>query len=158
MSSESGVLDPLKAILDDQRLEKNRWVDKYHWLALLADEFGGLTPDEFTTVLGARPPIHSCATYALIARCGTVPPSYQKRSKVGDVPNDLGAPAAVPDSQRENLPGRLREAGRSSEILHPDACSLVEEFIWSGEADETLLRSLAESGEMAGEAEGVGSS
>ena len=136
-----------KALLDDPRLEKNRWVDKYHWLALLADEFGGLTPDEFTAVLGAHHPIHASATYSLIARCGTVPPSYQKRSKVGDVPNDLGAPAAVPDSQRENLPGRLREAGRSSEILHPDACSLVEEVIWSGEADETLLRSLAESGE-----------
>lgn len=135
-----------KAILDDPRLEKNRWVDRYHWLALVADEIVGLTADEFATVLGARHPIYSCATYSLIARCGTVPPSYQKRPKAGDVPADLGAPAATPGQQLDDLPNRLREVGRSSEILHPEACSLVEEAIWSGEVDEVLLRSVAEAG------------
>lgn len=136
-----------KAILDDPRLEKNRWVDRYHWLALLADEFVGLSADEFATVLGARHPIHSCATYSLIARCGAVPSSYQKRPKAGDVPADLGAPATAPGPQVEDLPSRLREVGRSSEILHPEACALVEEAVWFGEVDDALLRSVAEAGD-----------
>lgn len=134
-----------KDILKDPRLERNRWVDRYHWLALLAHEFVGLSVEDISDVLSASSAIHGSATYSLIARLGCVPPAFQRRAKAGDIPADVGAPIAMmPDS---NIGDRLREAGRSSEHLHPNTCLLVEEAVWGGNVDEAMLNRIAGAGD-----------
>jgi len=140
-----GLGGAAKRFLHDPRLQPWRWVDRYHWLAVLADEFVGLDPKELQDALCVGQPIHSGAAYSLIGRLGMVPDGFQPKSRPGRAPASV-APGECPP-QEHAIVSALREVARSSEVLHPETEASVGNAIWYGDVSQDLLDDLAAEGE-----------
>jgi len=134
-----------KRFLHDPRIQPWRWVDRYHWLAVLADEFVGLDPKELQDALCVGQAIHSGAAYSLIGRLGMVPDGFHPKSRPGRSPASV-TPGELPP-QEHVIINALREVARSSEVLHPEAEASVENAIWYGDVSRDLLDDLAAEGE-----------
>lgn len=57
-----------KECLGNPRMKKNKWTDAYHWLAVIVEEFIGLTPATLREAIKHGRPIKCSAVAALIAK------------------------------------------------------------------------------------------
>lgn len=63
----SDILDAVKRICDDERLEKDRWSDRYHWLLLIIATFEGLDDSVIKTAFSHRQDYMSESSLALLS-------------------------------------------------------------------------------------------
>lgn len=132
-----------KDCLSDPRFKQNRWHEAYHWVALLADEFGGLDKETIIRVIVHGKPIGYSATIALIARLGFVPENFssdkqQRRSEALVTPietRELGV-----------LISELKEFSRESDELHPHLLDTIQETLAYSAIEESTLIGLAAMG------------
>jgi hypothetical protein len=130
-----------KEILDDPRIQRERWTDLYHWTALIADEFAGLTSEKITEVLMVGAPISGEATRSLIARLGQCPSDLPMRERAGRMP---AFPVVMPDSlSPAETRAQLQECCRHGENLHPNACMLIEQILIHPQLSDEELVSMA---------------
>ena len=134
-----------REFLSDPRMKMNRWADAYHWLAVIADEFVGLTPESIRNAIKRGQPIYAAAATALIARLGEVPEgvAFSKRTQSRPAPLSGGAPrVSDPDSIIKNL----TECSRNSDVLYPGLLDLLEDSLLLPALDENLVAELASKG------------
>lgn len=124
--------------LTDPRMRSNRWTDAYHWLAVIADEFAGLTSDVIRDALKHGHPITCCAAAALIARLGEVPQGVVFDRGVRRRPASFSG-TVQRETDADRLLQRLEDYSRDSDELHPALLSTIEEcFFLPALTDQTL--------------------
>lgn len=133
-----------KELLDDPRLQKDRWTDAYHWVAVIADEFGGLPPEQLEGVLLAGSPIHGSATRALIARLGRTPENLPLRDHPSRIPREIER--VLPPPSQGDVIASLMDCARTSERLHPATCRSIESAILNGTLPDDTLRAIDTAG------------
>jgi hypothetical protein len=132
-------------ILDDPRIQRERWTDAYHWVALIADEFCGLQRGQLETVLLCGAPIHGSATRALISRLGYVPENLPKRHEMLDESELHSTSTRLPTKQ--DLTAQLIECARTSERLHPQTCETIRDALFSEPFTSKELESINNAGD-----------
>jgi hypothetical protein len=131
--------------LSDPRMRSNRWTDAYHWLAVIADEFAGLTSDVIQGVLKHGHPISCCAATALIARLGEVPKGVVFDHGVRRRPASF--PGAIQrETNADRLMQRLEDYSRDSDELHPALFSTIEECLFLPTLTDQTLSGIASKG------------
>ncbi len=140
-----GIGNAAKECLLDPRMQANRWVDAYHWLAVIADEFVGLEPAIINDALRHSQPIQCSAATALIARLGKVPDGVtfdrearRRHPQINEYP--------LNKTDRPDLIQRLRDYSRDSEELHPLLISTIAESLFMSPIEEQLLADITSMG------------
>lgn len=131
--------------LNDPRMKGNRWTDAYHWLAVIADEFVGLTPDIIRNALRHGHPITCCAATALIARLGEVPKGVLFDRGVRRRPASFPGPIQR-ETDADRLLSRLEDYSRDSDELHPALLSTIEECLFLPALTDQTLSDIASKG------------
>jgi hypothetical protein len=131
--------------LNDPRMKGNRWTDAYHWLAVITDEFIGLTHDIIRDVLRHGHPITCCAATALIARLGEVPKGMVFDRGVRRRPATVSGPIRR-ETEADRLIQRLEDYSRDSDELHPALLSAIEECLFLPALTEQVLSGIASKG------------
>jgi len=111
------------SLLNDTRLQKERWVSRYHWLALLADEFLGLEKQKLKEILCTGSNTHSGASYSLISRLGEVPADFKTTFNSYTCPKNLRKTAET--ISVEKIETELLDASKESEILVSGITNLI---------------------------------
>ena len=136
--------DAASECLKDPRMKSIRWTDSYQWLAVIADEFAGLSKDSLRDALRHGQPIYYSATAALVARLDEVPDGlalrpYRQRP--------ASFPASVPrEMDPDRLVSRLKEYSRDSDELHPALLNSMEDCLFLPALAEETLSDLASVG------------
>ncbi len=73
-------------LLNDPRTKRTYRDEPRQWLAIIADEFVGLSKEEIEGVLLERGVIRETATGPLLARLGRVPAAFQRQNRIVDAP------------------------------------------------------------------------
>lgn len=130
-------------LLDDPRVKQTRFGETVQWLAMLADEFIGLSENTIENAIQHGHVIKEFITCALIARLGRVPEKFDRRRKTEDVPS-------IVELERETLSSesfdRLQELARESDKLHPDVCNVLEHMILHQKIPIEIQNALAREG------------
>jgi hypothetical protein len=134
-----------RKFLHDPRLRASPWGDARQWLAILGDEFGGLSKDELEEALSSRGIIRASAASALISRLGHVLRGFRRRDHSSAVPQFSDLPRQNTPVLPEQL-ARLKELARTSEELHPDVCDKIEELLFEPPLKAEDLDNLAVEG------------
>ncbi|OEU66083.1 MAG: hypothetical protein BBJ57_04430 [Desulfobacterales bacterium PC51MH44] len=129
--------------LKDPRVRQTRFGETVQWLALLADEFVGLSKEHIEKALLHGNVIKDSVTCALIARLGKAPKGFDRRKQSTDVPHpsELQSDSVVLADY-----GYLQELARESEKLHPDVCNVLEEMSLRPELPTEQQNALADEG------------
>jgi len=132
--------------MDDPRTKATRWIENYHWLALIADEFIGLEVGTIREVLehANGQPIHCAAAAALLARLGEVPDGVHFGHGVRKRP-DLSAIASY-ENVEVVLFQQLLDYARDAEKLHTEILNAIERYLFFPQADEVALEKLTAQG------------
>ena len=133
----------------DPRMQRYRWIDATQWLAVLADEFLGLSPEQIRSALTQGQPIYCAAAAALIARLGEVPAGLhferaQRKHKAALASNVAGTRADARASSE--ILADLLDYGRDSESLHPKTLDVIAESLLCEKLSESELAELANRG------------
>lgn len=115
--------------LKDERIQKYRWVNKYHWLAVLADQFIGLDKIKLKEIICVNSNLYGAATYSLIYRLGKVPDELVIKDHYNVVPKDLLTCKKV--FPPEKISSELINASRDSERLKYGISDLITATIFS---------------------------
>lgn len=107
-------------------MQLNRWIDSYHWLILITDEFIGVTPDVIRDALKRHRPITYSAATALIARLGKVPEGFICDRARTERPHRQ----AQVQMLYEQVVAKLRDYSRDSDELHPNITNAIEESLF----------------------------
>ena len=134
-----------KEYLADPRVKQNRWHEAYHWLALLADEFGGLDKETIRGVILHGKPIGYSVTTALIGRLGEVPEKFSCE-KVGRHRPTTFVDYAPKDRDSSKVVQQLKDYARDSDELHPSLLGTIQECIFLPTLDEPTLASISSVG------------
>jgi hypothetical protein len=118
--------DACRQLLEDPRVSGSHG-DAKEWLAILADEFAGLTKDKLEAALQLGLYGHHSTSSAVLARLGYLPASYRVRDAVGSVP-DLSK-LVESQASRTELLKNLREVTRDSTQIHPSLCDVLEALL-----------------------------
>ena len=129
--------------LKDHRVLQTRFGESVQWLALLADEFVGLSKERIEKALLHGNFIKGSAACALISRLGKAPKGFDRRNKSTDIPHpsELQSDGVVLADY-----GHLHELARESEKLHPDVCNVLEEMSLRPELPTEQQNALADEG------------
>ena len=117
-------------------MQLNRWVDSYHWLVLIADEFVRTTPDVIRDALKRHRPITYSAATALIARLGHVPEGFICDRARTQRPHKRTQVQIV----RDQVVAKLKDYSRDSDELHPNIIDTIEESLFMAVLPEDTLR------------------
>lgn len=131
--------------LHDPRLNGSGRGEIRHWLALLTDEFGTLSPAELAQVLTTTKWISASCVRALLARLDSVPAEIRQKHRAVDCPEDLGQERLLVPASGE-LVGKLTEWSRSSDAVHPEMCDSIEQSLYFGSVPEDALDTMAKQG------------
>lgn len=115
--------------LKDPRIQNSRRSEIKQWLAILADEFVGISEEELRDALvtQGQPVWHSAAS-SLIARLGSTElPELNIRQMSNSIPKSFDEFERTPQTA-EALKQQLEEALRPSEELYPETCEIIEEI------------------------------
>jgi hypothetical protein len=135
-----------RKFLNDPRLKSSPQGEIRQWLAVLADEFIGLSTEDMNSALLQGRPISGSAASALIARLGNnVPTGYQKRDSVGSVPLISVVEDEISPTFSDRL-DQLKEMARSSDSLHPNVCQVLENMALEVPLSDQDLKRLAAEG------------
>jgi hypothetical protein len=116
--------------LADPRVKQNRWIDAFHWLAIIADEFGGLSTELMEDALKRGEPISGSAEISLIARLGKVPPGaiFAQRAKIRR--GGITSSTSSTNLKKESIVGLLKECSRNSDTWHPAINFAIESALY----------------------------
>lgn len=130
--------------LDDERIQKHRWTNHYHWLAVLADRFIGLEKVKLNDIVCVGNSLYGSATYSLLGRLGEVPSNFCSRDKHHSIPEDLfdEGESLTPDV----IYKRLIDVARESEWLKSGISELITRAILSLDLSQNFLDELASKG------------
>lgn len=119
----------VRKFLSDARIQNSRRAEITQWLAILADEFIGLSQDDLRKALTASGSIvRMSATSALIARLnGEIPQQINLPSRSGAIPNSIYEYERKISTSLE-LFQQLQQLLLPSEELHPETCEIIEEL------------------------------
>lgn len=132
--------------LSDPRMESNRWTDAHHWLAVIADEFVGLSASQISAILKkSGSPIHAEAMASLLARLGFIPEGIQFRRSYRNKPN-FSANEAIQNNEASSVICRLNDFSRDSETLHPELIPTIEQSLYLDPFDEQVVKKFSASG------------
>jgi hypothetical protein len=129
--------------LQDPRMQSNRWTDAYHWLFVIADEFGGMERDLIRDALKTHGAIWYSATTALIARLGYVPQGFVCNRGRTERPY-RETRVQIP---QEKVIETLRDYSRNSDDLHPNIINAIEESLFFAVLSEDILSELVGMGD-----------
>lgn len=134
-------------LLEDERVQKDRWTNHYHWLAVLADEFIGLEHDKLIAISRIGNSLYGSATCSLLRRIGDIPPGFNTRDRHDSLPKDLSKQVDdQPFNKEVQLRDELLNAARESEWLKPDIETLITRVLLEHEVNQELLDELASKG------------
>lgn len=119
-----------KELLGDPRAKQNRWIDAYHWLAVIADEFVGLSQEEIEEALKRGQPITGSAEISLVVRLGRAPTNavYANRAIALSVMSNVPSPPSLPEEAQ--VAALLKEYSRNSDVLHPGTQTAIENALY----------------------------
>lgn len=132
-----------KSFLDDPRVTKSRFVDRYHWLVLLAASFADVADETLVKAL-RRSPIHGTASRGLVAILGHIPNDIAEKRGASILPEAPLEPQA--SKTREDMEAALKASSLESENLSPNTKQVIEDVVFGFEPDDELLESIAANG------------
>lgn len=132
-----------ESLLDDERIQKYRWTNRYRWLGLLADEFIGLKKERLKEIICIGNSRYGSATLSLLRRLGEVPPNFDSKDNRNVVPTDLYTIESVSSDQ---IPKELMDAARESEWLKSGITNLITKTIYDIKISQNFLDELASKG------------
>lgn len=134
-------------LLDDERIQKQRWTNHYHWLAVLADEFIGLEKDKLEAISCVVGSLAGSATCSLLKRIGKIPTGFTTRDRYNSLPKDLlKSGEAAEQNSTVLLHDELLDAARESEWLKPNIENLITRSLLEVEISQEFLDELAAKG------------
>lgn len=133
-------------ILDDNRIQKQRWTNHYHWLAVLADEFIGIEKEKLKKIVCAGNHLYGAATYSLLKRIREIPAEFINRDSANSIPKDLLENDKVSSLNSSELRNELLNAARESEWIKLGIEPLITQALFEYEIDQGLLDELAAKG------------
>lgn len=142
---QTAIGDAARECFSDPRMVSNRWIDAYHWLAVLASEFSTFPAAEIERGLLHGRPIHYAAAASLISRLGFLPQGLQFEREKWDqrkiaINSESEHHASLTAEQR------LLEYARESESFHPNLLGSIEESLFLSEMTEESLSVITEKG------------
>jgi hypothetical protein len=135
-----------KNILDDNRIQKQRWTNHYHWLAVLADEFIGIEKEELKKIVSVGGHLYGAATYSLLKRLGEIPAEFINRERANSTPKDLLEKDKTSSLDSSDLRKELLDAARQSEWIKLGIEPLIMQALLEYEIDQEFLDELAGKG------------
>jgi hypothetical protein len=133
--------------LQDPRVKEAQWGENRQWLALLADEFSSLAPEEIREALTKGELISWNCARALMTRFGSVPAGVPRSPRTVDFPEELGnEPVSVPST--DEIVGRLTDWTRPAEGFHPATCDAIGQLVYFGDVKEDALDAMARQGPL----------
>ncbi|MCX6121906.1 MAG: metallophosphoesterase [Ignavibacteriales bacterium] len=132
--------------LVDPRVKQNHWIDAYHWLAVIADEFGGLSPELMEDALKRGEPISGSAEISLIARLGKVPPGAIFSQRAKKQRGGITASTSTTILKKESIIGLLKECSRNSDTWHPAINFAIESALYYPQLLDEQLTEFAKIG------------
>jgi hypothetical protein len=141
-------------LLDDERIQKQRWTNHYHWLVVLADEFTGIDKGNLQKIVCVGHPTYQAATCSLLKRLGVIPAEFSARDRHNSLPKDL-ITQCTPLLTAEEFRIELFNAARESEWLKPDIEKLIASTLLEHEITQEFLDELAAKGNNGGLMAGV---
>ena len=133
-------------LIDDERIQKHRWTNHFHWLVVLADEFIGLEKDKLKEAVCVGNSLYGGATNSLLKRIGEIPTDFASRDRHTSVPKDLFEKDNILAQDSSELRDELINAARESEWLKPDVETLITRALLECEVDQKFLDELAAKG------------
>lgn len=133
-------------LLEDERIQKQRWTNHYHWLAVLADEFIGLDIDKLRKIICIGNSSYGAASYSLLKRIGEIPAEFSTRDRHNSLPKDLLRQGTAQSQSPLHLRDELLNAARESEWLKSDIETLITKALLEHEVNQELLDELAAKG------------
>ncbi len=133
-------------LLDDERIQKHRWTNHYHWLAILADEFVGLDKDKLKEIACVGHSTYQSASCSLLRRIGEIPTEFNTRDRHNSLPKDLLKQGGLSSQTSLVLRDELLDAARESEWLKSDIETLITRALLEHEITQQLLDELAAKG------------
>lgn len=132
--------------LSDPRVESNRWTDAYHWLAVIADEFTGLSSNQIQSILEkSNSAIRAESTASLLARLGHVPEGIQFRRSYRNEPN-FSADETIQNNEASSIISRLNDFSRDSEALHAELIPTIERSLYLDPFDGQVVTNFSARG------------
>lgn len=133
-------------LLDDERIQKHRWTNHYHWLAVLADEFVGLDKDQLKEIVCVGDSTYYSASCSLLRRIGEIPTKFNVGDRHNLLPKDLLKQDGLSSQTSLVLLDKLFDAARESEWLKSDIEMLITRALLEHEVTQQLLDDLAAKG------------
>ncbi len=137
-----------KKILEDERIPRYRWVNLYHWLAVLADEFVGVDKNELKNISTISSHSYGNATYSILRRLGEVPTDFKIQRTYDSLPEDLHSMTHEDRDSKsfDNIHIKLLDAARESELIKSNIQDLVTSVVITAEISQRFLDELASKG------------
>jgi hypothetical protein len=133
-------------LLDDERVQKHRWTNHYHWLAVLADEFVRLDKGKLKAASCVGDSSYGSATCSLLRRIGEIPSEFTKRERHNSLPKDLVEHSQANILTIEQLHDELLNSARESEWLKPGIEALITRALLQIDISQEFLDELAAKG------------
>ncbi len=133
-------------LLDDERIQKHRWTNHFHWLAVLADEFVGLEKNKLKEITCIGSHFYGAATTSLLKRLGEIPSEFTVRDRHNSVPKNLFNKDNLSSQTSLELRDKLLNSARESEWLKPDIEALITSALLEYEVTQEFLDELAAKG------------
>jgi hypothetical protein len=135
-----------KELLADSMLQQSQNGESVQWIALLADEFAGISKTELEKALITGQTIDKQAACAVIARLGYTPQQFRGRSR--ELYIGRGSVHWHSKSKQEVVETLIRYS-RPTEVLPSNACDVILEALLGEpptEEEFTLIRAEGENG------------
>ena len=133
-------------LLEDERIQKHRWTNHYHWLAVLADEFVGLDICKLRKIICIGNSSYGAASYSLLKRLGEIPAEFSARDRHNSLPKGLSRQGNAQSQSPLQLRDELLNAARESEWLKSDIETLITKALLEHKVNQELLDELAAKG------------
>jgi hypothetical protein len=133
-------------LLDDERIQKHRWTNHFHWLAVLADEYLGLEKNKLKEVTCIGNSLYGAATSSLLKRLGEIPSEFTVEDRHTSVPKNLFNRDNLSSHTSLELRDKLLDAARESEWLKPDIEALITNALLESEVNQEFIDELAAKG------------
>ena len=135
----SDILDAVKRICDDERLEKDRWSDRYHWLLLIIATFEGLDDSVIKTAFLHQQDYMSESSLALLS---------MYTGNLDELNIKQKTTKSIEVSEDTNCEKKLLDFSRESELISKQLDVIMQLFIQEKTAlDSEYVTKLVELGE-----------
>ena len=141
---QSEIGKAAKLFLYDSRIDKTRYTDKYHWLALVAAKFANLDDSEIESALCCSTSIHGSSSRSLVALLGRIPANLPKRDRCLRLPDFPVGQSEHP--VEDDVVAELEKASLQSDHIFPDTNRLIEAAVFACQPTDGWLDGLSNKG------------